>query len=263
MIRFLGVILLLTFIHSTFAQSQIQYIANEGILISIDENNILIDAIFDDYYKQFSAPSEKTINNLNSKKTPFENIDLLLITHAHLDHFNASMIGDFVIAHDETRIICTNQALDSLVLNKEVFNQIEPRVKGVNSSKEWQTHSTKNIQVKTTFVRHGGEQNYNVDNHVYLIECEGKTLLHIGDAEMDINHFNHLDLENSNIDVALVPFWFLAFPPGVEILNSKIKPKKIIGIHYPKVGDPKTLQMIKSNFPDATVFQTEGEKIEF
>lgn len=245
------------------SQHTITYIANEGILIQSENKKILIDAIFDDYYKDYLAPSAQTISNINAKASPYQSIDLLLVTHAHLDHFNPSMVSKFLTSHRETELLCPDQAIDSISNAIRDIDPLIPRLNGLQPKPEWQSPFLKGISIQTAYVRHGGQQNYEVDNQIYLINVDGRKILHLGDAEMDLSHFVRLHQSQPPIDIALIPYWFLVYPEGVDIIKTQIKPTKIVAIHYPKVGDPKSLQKIRENFPNAVVFTKEGQSVEF
>ncbi|SMD37065.1 L-ascorbate metabolism protein UlaG, beta-lactamase superfamily [Reichenbachiella faecimaris] len=261
--RIIFLIILLGKFIPAFAQHTINYIANEGILIQSTSKSILIDAIFDDYYKDYSSPSEQTIRQLNAKESPFQVVDLLLVTHAHLDHFNPEMVYRFLKSHSETELICPNQAIDSIAKSNRNIETLNPRLNGIISKMGWQSLFLKGVSIQTAYVRHGGQQNYKVDNQIYLIHVDGKKILHLGDSEMDPSHFSQLQMSKPPIDVALIPYWYLAYSPGIDIIKNQIKPNKLIAIHYPKVGDPKSLQKIRENFPNAVVFMEEGESVEF
>ncbi|MEO9804195.1 MAG: MBL fold metallo-hydrolase [Reichenbachiella sp.] len=245
------------------AQGNIHYIANEGILIESGNHRLLIDALFDDYYEDYLHPSKDLIKAVNEKKSPYQKIDLFLSTHAHRDHFYSKMVANFLIAHSETKFISTQQAIDSLARHTTLFNTIAPQLTSYTKGMNWQKNENGEIIIGSAFVRHGGKQNYNVDNLIFVLDVNGKKILHLGDAEMDISHFHKLRLQNEAIDVALVPYWFLAYSPGIEIISQQIRPAQLIAIHYPKVGDPKSLKLIRENFPDAVVFMKTGEKVEF
>ncbi|WP_422361929.1 MBL fold metallo-hydrolase [Reichenbachiella sp.] len=260
-LKFLLIPLIFSFTAS--AQHSISYIANEGIFIQSENKSILIDAIFDNYYETYASPSEQTIQYLNAKEHPYQIVDLLLVTHAHLDHFNPEMVSKFLKSHRETELVCPKQAVDSIVKTQENMELLIPRLNGVEPKAEWNALFLKGVSVHTAYVRHGGKQNYDVDNQIYLINVDGKKILHLGDAEMDPAHFAQLHLSKPPIDVALIPYWFLAYPPGIDIVKNQIKPNKLVAIHYPKVGDPKTLEKIRDNFPNAVVFMKEGEMVNF
>lgn len=245
----------------SIAQKSITYIANEGILIQNEEQKILIDALFDDFYQDYLVPSQKTILDMNAKNSPYESIDLFLSTHAHRDHFYFQMVGDFLSQHSETYFISSAQAIDSLRKHQD-FSKISNHVLGYAKSKGWKEFERNGITADAVFVRHGGRQNYGVHNFIYLVDIGGQNILHIGDSEMDENHFANLGLPEKSVDVALVPYWFMAYPPGQQIIEKYIKPDKLIGIHYPRVGDPKSLQMIREKFPNAVIFMKSGEKVD-
>lgn len=243
------------------AQNSITYIANEGILISHEDKKILIDALFDNFYEDYLVPSAKTIQDMNSKADPYGSIDLFLSTHAHRDHFYSKMVCDFLKAHNETYFVSSAQAVDSLGL-QSTFPMVEKNVLGYEKKQGWQYLERNGINLNSAYVRHGGRQNYGVDNFIYLIEIGDRKILHIGDSEMDESHFSSLNLAENSVDVLLAPYWFLAYPPGQEIIDKQIKPGKVVGIHYPKVGDPKSLELIRDKYPNAVIFMKSGEKVD-
>lgn len=245
------------------AQHSIQYIANEGILVESNGQRLLIDALFDDYYEDYLAPSSQAVEAMTEKVTPYESIDLYLSTHVHRDHFYSEMVVDFMLSHDETSFISTQQATDSMRLQPAKYSQVEARIKGWDKEAGWKEVVKNGISVQSAYVRHGGRRNYGIDNLIFLIELNRKKILHLGDAEMDTTHFGELGLEHQAIDVALIPYWFLAYSPGVEIVKNHIKPQMVIAIHYPKVGDPKSLKLLKQNFPEVIVFSTAGQEVTF
>jgi L-ascorbate metabolism protein UlaG (beta-lactamase superfamily) len=74
---------------------EITYIANEGFLIHVGERSILIDAIFGDKEYGFCAiPDSAQIAAMIEAKEQFANIDLTVVTHAHIDHFYAPFVYD-------------------------------------------------------------------------------------------------------------------------------------------------------------------------
>lgn len=173
------------------------------------------------------------------------------------------MVTEFLELHAETEMICPQQVVHILASNERSFTRLEPRITNVRAKKEWQSLFLKGVGIQTAYVRHGGETNYAIDNQIYLIKANGKKILHLGDAEMAPFHFLNLHLAQPPVDVALIPYWFLAYPPGIDIIKNQIRPNKLIAIHYPKVGDPKVLRKIRENFPNAVVFMEGGDQIEF
>ena len=68
-------------------QTTVTYVGNSGFLVTIGESKILIDGIFTGFAPEYIQPAEIKELIANAQP-PFDNIDLILVTHAHGDHFN-------------------------------------------------------------------------------------------------------------------------------------------------------------------------------
>ena len=81
-----------------FAQKncEVTYISNEGFLFEIDGKKVLIDALFDEIKGNWcDSPSDSIIDLMKNSKHPFDSIDIVAITHKHIDHFNKSSHSPF------------------------------------------------------------------------------------------------------------------------------------------------------------------------
>ena len=86
----------------SISQSQslkITYLGNEGVLLEGKNQKVMIDELFDNYYKDYLSPEESTIKNMMDRKAPFDNLQVLLCTHVHRDHFEAQIAGKFLSSH--------------------------------------------------------------------------------------------------------------------------------------------------------------------
>ena len=71
----------------------VTYVANEGFLIACDSHKILIDALFGNFKDDaYYIPSDSTAALMSEAGPPFDNIDLIAVTHAHLDHFTPEIV---------------------------------------------------------------------------------------------------------------------------------------------------------------------------
>ena len=103
---------LILFIFALNVQSQslkITYIGNEGVLLESNNQKVMIDALFDNYYKDYLNPDPNTLKNMMSGRVPFDNINVLLSTHIHRDHFEVSLTGQFLTAHPEPQYFSSEQ----------------------------------------------------------------------------------------------------------------------------------------------------------
>src|SRR5687768_3392502 len=66
----------------------ITFLANEGVMLSAGGKKVLIDGLFLKYQSGFALPADSTQRALQSARPPFDNVDLILATHRHGDHFH-------------------------------------------------------------------------------------------------------------------------------------------------------------------------------
>lgn len=75
---------------------QVTLVANAGLLLEYNGTKLLLDGIFGKKGHPFSAPSPEMWQHMKEGRPPFDNIDYLLFTHAHPDHFSPEMTLEFL-----------------------------------------------------------------------------------------------------------------------------------------------------------------------
>ena len=75
---------------------QVTLIANTGLLLRYEDTAILLDALFSAGEHGFSAPSAGTWEKMLSGEPPFEQVDYVLFTHLHGDHFSEERCLEFL-----------------------------------------------------------------------------------------------------------------------------------------------------------------------
>lgn len=255
--------LLLVLTISVSAQDlKITYIANEGVLLENGEQKVLIDALFDDFYEAYLSPSEALMSDMQSSKSPFDNVALALTTHVHRDHFEAKTAGDFIKAHQESQFLSTAEVVTELK-SKYDIKSFEARISGKQKTTAKMTDTINGIRLHSFFIKHAGTRSAAIENLGFIIEIGGKKVLHLGDSDMDIERYSALNLAQYQVDVALVPYWYMSSDEGMEIIDNHIKAKNLIGIHYPKAPSPAALNQIKENYPEAKVFQKTLTEVQY
>ena len=96
---------------------------------------------------------------------------------------------------------------------------------------------------------------------MFLLEYKGVKILHGGDAEGLPEFFAPFNFQEANIDVALLPFWYLLDGDGKNLVEKYISPDKVIGIHVPRVFNTY-MEKIKTHFPDDVIFTKTGQVLE-
>ena len=251
-----GFFLLSFALHIQSQSLKITYIANEGVLIEGANQKVMIDALFDNFHEAYLNPDESTMKNMIDGTSPFNNVGVLLSTHVHRDHFEVAVTGKFLTAHPETQYFSSEQIQNELEKEYESFASIKGRVQGFVRDEKMHDSNSDGVKVKSFFVYHaGGERTKEIENMGFIIEVGGKRILHLGDSDMLLERYKALNLAQYDIDVALVPYWFMTSDAGQDIIENYIKPKNLIGIHFPKAGSPLALGETKRRFPKSKVFQ--------
>ena len=115
------------------------------------------------------------------------------------------------------------------------------------------------IDLQIQRVSHG-EAVPNIQNLGQIIRVGGVKLLHVGDSYAPKGDFQSFQWEKENLDVAFLPFWYLAFDEGKALVEEHIRPKWIVAMHIPPSELDKWKREIEMRFPRAMVFSHAMEK---
>jgi len=249
----------------------VMYIANEGFLIEAGGRHILIDAIFDDRSITYAhVPDEKTLSLMQASKAPFDDIDLVLVTHFHRDHFSVAPMLEHLKGNPSGVLIGPPQMVDALRAVEPEFEEKGISIRevdlGLFESAELEVEG---IHVRTIRLRHSaymeideetGEQvnrHARVENLAYLVEFEGLTMLHVGDAVLSQNleFFEEGGFQKKKIDIVFLEFFDWS-DETKSILDQWMTPDHVVFMHLPP--EPEKIRQIEAHllekFPNAVVF---------
>jgi len=229
------------------------YIANEGVLVASSDKKVLIDALFDNPNPAYPAPSSEILEKMYSHQPPFNSIDLVLITHNHPDHMSIIPVIQFMKKNPGTKLIAPIDAVNALQVSGSHWEIIRDRMVSldikINTSQEI---SINGINLKIFRTLHSGDLE-NPWNLMYMLKLGDRTVFHEGDSDGKLETFSQLRLTNTEVDLALVHFWFPLHPVGEKLIQEYLKPKHIGLIHLPLrlyEDAPGKIAMIKNNYPD-------------
>ncbi len=255
---------------------EIQYIANDGFLIKTRNKKILIDALFGGFESDWCVvPSAKIIEKMETSADPFDQIDLILISHAHVDHFNKEIVLSHLDRNEAGILICPEQVRLELEKDKR-YEKIRARVKEITPEydtgsqsldikgmkiKVWRlTHSAYYIEDKETGKKHNKHEN--VQNLGFTIEIDHKRIFHGGDwgYEGIGEKRNPLDLEKIDVAFLSIGAYLKLFGPDSRETDGSMKPENIILMHIPPNIDIDELtEEEKKSISAATAFQSRME----
>lgn len=240
---------------------EIMYIANEGVLISSGGKQVLIDGLHREYQRAYAFLPPPHREKIETAKAPFDAIDLVLVSHRHLDHFHPESIGLHLQHNPKAVLVSSQQVVDEVEKNFKNFQAIAPRVTAATPPwKEKVAMKVAGIDFEILGLRHGTGRHATIQNLGHIIKLGGKKLLHVGDADTAVENFDNFNLDQEGIDIAFIPVWFLLDSEGQTIVREHIKPKHIIAVHISPADNDQVSEKIKQGFPNAIAFTTLLEK---
>ena len=249
----------------------VTYIANEGFLIETTNHKVLIDGLFGNIKGTWcDQPGDSVSWLMTGGVNPFDNINIVLVSHRHSDHFNAPMTIDFLRNNKSAVLICPDQVNERLKLAAGC-SEVSERIIAIRSQEHPDTSFMVNgINVRAMRLKHGSwietdsatgksvDLHEGVENIGYLIEQDGFTLLHTGDCNSaNKPQFNAYGLSTKKIDVAFFDRAFLR-PEGLHIINENIITNNIFLMHI----EPARRQYYKTYVKDIPGFFVFSEQME-
>jgi L-ascorbate metabolism protein UlaG (beta-lactamase superfamily) len=235
----------------------IKYIANEGVLISVAGKQVLIDAIHREYKPTYLFPPPDLLKVLESAAAPYNAIDLILVTHNHLDHFHPESIALHLQNNPKATLVSPAQVIAEIAKSASGVESIKPRLKEVTPA--WNQKLVMDlggIKLTVLGLRHVNLRHREVQNLGYIVEIAGRTVLHVGDAELSDENFAGFMLKDENIDVAVLPAWFLDTAGGCEQVKKLIGARNVIAVHIPPDHASDYSDAVRKNCPGGDSFTT-------
>ena len=240
---------------SNESQITVMYVANEGVLVSENMKKILIDGLHRKYKPAYAWLPDSLRRKAELARPPFNDIDMVLVTHIHRDHFHSESVGLHLLNNPKAQLVTSNQVADSLKMFFRQYPDISSRVNALTPDPhKKKTVQVEGIEVSVLNIPHGSERFRWIEHSVFLIKMGGHTILHVGDAIIDPKSFETFDLIEEEIDFAFIPYWFLLYENGQKIVENYIQPKRIFAMHISPQDKSEITQKIKSQYPEAVPF---------
>ena len=236
---------------------EVTYIGNEGFMIAMGSTKVLIDSFPDSRY--YVNPSDSLIARMMDDRPPFNNIDYVLVTHDHPDHFNADMMCRYLLRHPAVHFIastetCSELAGDGLAARRQAGMFLERGRREV----------IKGDKAEITVFRldHGGYRE--ITNLAYCVRANGYAFVHVGDARLSENQefLQKMDWSGHDIDLLFVEY----FDRGSEaqaVVENVIQPEHVVLMHIPGGEEDAVRNSGEKIHPRTVVFGKENETRRF
>lgn len=236
---------------NNFPGLRVTYIGNAGFMITSGDKKILIDALFRGFESEYALPDDIQ-NKLALAQPPFDNVNLILVTHNHRDHSNRSL----VLQHLENNLHAVFASQSSITSQFSMSaNQLialdptpgKPVQKDIDG-----------IRVEALALSHGLDQPGNIG---FVITVNGVKLFFTGDidiSQISFDEFQSYKLPEEKIDIAFIQHFYLSdIQSEKQFVIQGIGAKYIIPTHYYYTNPPMDRNMVLRNYPDAIFFKNE------
>jgi L-ascorbate metabolism protein UlaG (beta-lactamase superfamily) len=238
-------------------QGTVIYVGNSGFLVTTGRHKVLVDGIFQAISTEYTQPVN-VVELITDAGYPFANIDLILATHGHRDHFNFERVRDYLNKNTQTRFLSTSEAAEGLLMTAG----LEKRVTNIRLKPgEKQEQIVNGIRVVAYSLSHGytkpGEEYPNLG---FLVEVDKIKFFHSGDMDSDVvkvRDLEKLGLPEEGIDIAFLPHWLFRSAGGYSYVLKGIPASHYIPMHYHFTMPRINRKLIRRIAPDAILFEKE------
>ena len=247
----------------------VRYLANEGFLVEAAGQRVLIDGLFGPGIAGYPVVPPETRTEIEQGTGDWGGVQVALATHFHGDHFDAEAVRRFLTANPEATFVSTPQALELLAdagfdpeRHPGRTRALLPAVGATESLRFGE------IEIEVLNLHHGRRQPP-VENLGFVVRFGGMSLLHLGDTEAKMEDFEPYLAQLEGVDLAILPFWFLASEWRAEMVREQIKPRWVIAAHTPTTtagshfgrwgSYDNLIQVMRDAFPEAKIPRTTGD----
>ncbi len=249
--------------------AKVTYVANEGFLLEIDGKKILVDALFHgDDIDWCHAPAPDTVRRMEKAEAPFDGVDLILITHRHVDHFTPELVLAHLASHPGAVVVAPPQATAELralpawtaayesrvkTPDLDLFESFEVTHHGIRAEAFLWRHSTYMLSDEKTGESYNKHED--IENLVFLVEVGDLRLMHLGDAFFweNLEFLDERYLPRQKVHLLFLEGWSEEYQ---EKLLHWLTPGHLVFMHLP--AEPEQAEnlsrWVTERVPGALVF---------
>ena len=261
---------LLLIVSSATAVSQehstVQYLANEGLMVTHGDTKVLFDPLYDNSYGRYQMVPSEMVDAIFAGEQPYDGVDAVFVSHFHGDHFSAKDMLRLLRERQNIHLYAPAQAVagmreiatddDEALFDRASMFDLEYGDGPAFVRKE-------GLLIEALHVPHSGwpTARTDVQNIAFRVTLEDtSTVLHLGDSDARLVHFEQDEAywDERAIDLAFPPYWFYLSGDGREILDDFVHARNSVGIHVPAefADDPSS---IPDELAGTDLFKSPGE----
>lgn len=215
--------------------------ANAGILLEIAGVRFLIDALHHSDQYPFSKVPLDLIERMNHENNSFRDVDFVLFTHNHPDHYSPGLLMDYLQHNRVRRVLLPKQSGEDIQ-----EQELEEFLKKTHIS-HWQLglprgqyHSyqlVRDVYLTAFGMEHTGKMFSDLDCDCILLTIKGRQILITSDCDFE-NSDNYLHLNGIELDTVFINPMFFHSEKGRSLLKRR-NCNNVIVYHIPFENEDK------------------------
>jgi L-ascorbate metabolism protein UlaG (beta-lactamase superfamily) len=257
---------------------KVTYIANAGFLIQVNDKKVLIDALFENIKSEhYDSPSKELTRSIIAGEGIFSGIDLVAVTHGHVDNFDEKITTSFLENHPSAKVVSCSPTVKLLEKNAQYKNVKDQIVEITPARLSYADTIINDIEIRVIGLNHGpyyiedpltGRKTdiYKFAEHVgFLIKIDGVSIFHCGDSNSNaLEEYKHFKLNEQHLDFAFLGRGFLYQPKGqgVDIMKKYIQAQHFVIMEIQHEDNEYFINVanaVKAELPSVKIFEKEGE----
>ena len=200
----------------------IRYVANAGVLVTVEGHRFLIDAPIRDGIPPYATSPVDERARLESASAPYDAVDAILITHWHEDHFSPEAVAAHLRRNGRAVLVSSPEVVARV---RAVAAHLPvQRLRGILPAPgRSEAVTVGSVPVRVLRIRHNPTRRL-PEQHVGFLIGEAAPVLHVGDADPAGDNFGLLR-NLPKVDVALLPFWYVLDDASRRFVADAIGPR--------------------------------------
>lgn len=231
--------------------STVQYLANEGLMVTHGATKILFDPLYDNSYDTYQMVPSQMVDAIFAGERPYDGVDAVFVSHYHGDHFSARDTLRLLRERQDVHLYAPAQAVAGMREiaaddDEDLFERVSMFDLEYGDAPTFVRRE--DLLIEALHVPHSGwpTARTDVQNIAFRVTLEDtSTVLHLGDSDARLVHFEQDEAywDERTVDLAFPPYWFYLSDDGREILDDRVHARNSIGIHVPAefADDPSSV----------------------
>lgn len=208
-------------------QLTVEYLANEGVLLTAGPTAVLIDGLFGIGLTDYPAVPVPVRDSLEGGVGRFGEIDLVLVTHPHADHFDTRAVVRHLRANPRAHIAAAPAILAAL--RAAGWDDPSRATTLLPSPDTLRRTEAAGVPLEALGIPHAG-----IDHLAWIVSLGGVRILHLGDADPSPAELRRA--AGTGVDLLLTPFWVAVGSRGPERIAAT-RARQVAAFHVGHTDD--------------------------